>query len=148
MQIQPYLFFAGRCEEAIAFYRQAVNAQVLMLMRFKDSPVPHDPGTGGPVPDGEKIMHATIRIGETTINLSDGQAGDHLDFRGFALSLTTGGEGEARQVFNALAAGGLVLMPLGQTFFSPAFGMLTDRFGVMWMVYVVAQQDRPASAQG
>ena len=136
MQVQPYVFFDGRCEQAIEFYRQAVAAKVEMLMRFKDSPVPHDPGTGTPAPAGDKVMHATLRIGGSTINVSDGQAQGRPEFRGFALSLTCASDAEAQQLFGALSAGGKVQMPLGKTFFSSSFGMLVDRFGVMWMVYV------------
>ena len=139
MQVQPYLFFDGRCDEALEFYRQAVGAQVMMLMRYKDSPVPHDVGTGTPAPAGDKVMHASVRIGESTIIVSDGHAEGRPDFRGFALSLTASTDAEAQRLFTALSSGGKVQMPLGKTFFSSAFGMLTDRFGVLWMVYVAAE---------
>lgn len=138
MQIQPYLSFDGRCDEALEFYRQALGAQVTMLMRYKDSPVPHDPGTGAPAPAGDKVMHANVRIGESTLLASDGNCQNHPEFRGFGLSLTVPTEGEAQRMFAALSAGGKVQMPLGKTFFSPQFGMVSDRFGVLWMVYVAA----------
>ncbi len=138
MQVQPYLFFDGRCDEALEFYRHALGAQVTMLMRYKDSPVPHDPGTGDPAPAGDKLMHADVRIGDSTILASDGHARNHPEFRGFGLSLTVSTEAEAQRTFAALSAGGRVQMPLGKTFFSPQFGMVTDRFGVLWMVYVAA----------
>jgi PhnB protein len=130
MQIQPYLFFDGSCDEAIEFYRSTLGAEVMMLMRFKDSPEPVSPGTE------EKVMHANLRIGETTVLASDGRCLGKLSFHGFALSLTVASEAEADRVFTALGQGGQVQMPLIKTFFSPRFGMVADRFGVSWMVYV------------
>jgi PhnB protein len=131
MQIQPYLFFNGRCEEAIEFYRTAIGAEVTMLMRFKDGPEPASHG------DAEKVMHASLRIGDTPVLASDGRCSGQLSFQGFALSLTVSGEAEAERSFAALGEGGQVQMPLAKTFFSPKFGMVIDRFGVLWMVYVV-----------
>jgi PhnB protein len=133
MQVQPYLFFDGRCEEAVEFYRRALGAEVTMLMRFKDSP---DPGM---VSQGaeNKVMHSSLRIGETTVLASDGRCLDKPSFQGFALSLTVANEAEADRLFAALSDGGQVQMPLAKTFFSPRFGMVADRFGVSWMVYVV-----------
>lgn len=134
MQVQPYLFFKGRCEEALAFYHTALGAETLMLMHFKDSPDSQaiSPGTEN------KIMHASVRIGETTVMASDGRCEGSTSFAGFSLSLTFADEAEARRRFAALAEGGQVQMPLGNTFFSPCFGMLVDRFGVCWMVMVRA----------
>jgi PhnB protein len=132
MQVQPYLFYDGRCEEAIAFYRRALGAEVTMLMRFKDSP---DPGMVAPGA-GDKVMHASLRIGETTVLLSDGRCQGRPSFAGFALSLTVSTEAEAERLFGALGDGGQVQMPLTKTFFSARFGMVADRFGVSWMVYV------------
>lgn len=132
MEIQPYLFFDGRCEEAIDFYRRALGAEVTMLMRFSDSPEPAMCGTT----TGEKIMHASLRIGDTTVLMSDGRCEGRPSFQGFSLSLTVGSEAEAERLFMALSEGGQVQMPLARTFFSPRFGMVTDRFGVSWMVYV------------
>jgi PhnB protein len=132
--VQPYVFFDGKCEEAIEFYRRALGAQVNLQLRFKDSPEPPPPGCG-PV-DGNKIMHAQFQIGETVIMASDGRCTGQAKFEGFALSLTVPTEAEADRAFNALADGGAVGMPLGKTFFSARFGMVTDRFGVMWMVLV------------
>jgi PhnB protein len=134
MQIQPYLFFDGRCEEAIEFYSKALGAEVAMLVRFKDSPEPPHPGM--PPDSGNKVMHATLNIGGNTILVSDGHCLGKLNFQGFHLSLTVANEAEADRFFGALAEGGHVQMPLGKTFFSPRFGMLADRFGVGWMVYV------------
>jgi len=134
-EIGPYLFFDGRCEEAIEFYRKALGAEVDMLMRFKESPEPHQPGM---VPPGSenKVMHANLRIGMTSVMASDGRCGGKPHFDGFALSLGVATEAEADRRFAALAEGGQVQMPLAKTFFSPRFGMVTDRFGVMWMVIV------------
>ena len=134
MQVQPYLFFDGRCEEAIAFYRRALGAEVEMLMRFKDAPEP------GMTPPGsaDKVMHASLKIGGSMVLASDGQCGGKPSFQGFSLSLTVATETEADRSFAALSDGGQVHMPLGKTFFSSRFGMLADRFGVGWMVYVAA----------
>jgi PhnB protein len=135
MEIQPYLFFDGRCDEAIEFYRKTVGAEVQMLMRFKDNP---DSQQKGMIPPGgeNKVMHARLRIGEGVVLVSDGNNQNKPKFDGFALSLTIATEAEADRYFNALADGGTVQMPLTKTFFSPRFGMLADRFGVKWMVYV------------
>lgn len=133
MQIQPYLFFDGRCEEAIHFYRDVLGAEVVMMMRFKDSPE-RNPALP-PVP-GDKVMHATVRIGDSTVMASDGDCHGKASFNGFALSLNPATEADAKRLFSKLSEGGQVQMPLTKTFFSPAFGMLADRFGVSWMVVV------------
>ena len=137
MQVQPYLFFDGRCEEAIAFYRKTLGAEVTMLMHYKDSPEPHEPGM---IPPGaeNKVMHASFRVGETTVMASDGRCQGQPKFQGFALSLAASDEAEAERLFAALADGGQVQMPLSKTFFSSRFGMVADRFGVGWMVIVPA----------
>jgi PhnB protein len=130
--VQPYLFFDGRCEEAIEFYRRAVGAEVIMLHRFKDSPEP-----GMCVPGSEnKVMHARFRVGETTILASDGRCMGKLAFQGFSLSFTVASVDEAEKLFAAMAEGGQVQMPLAKTFFSPRFGMVADQFGVSWMILV------------
>jgi len=134
-EVQPYLFFNGRCEEAIEFYRRALGAKVDMMMRFKDSPEPPPPGAAPPG-SGDKVMHAQFSVGKTVIMASDGRCTGQLSFEGFALSLTVENEAEANRAFAALAEGGKIEMPLARTFFSPRFGMLSDRFGVCWMVYV------------
>jgi PhnB protein len=135
MLIQTYLFFDGRCDEAIEFYRKAVGAEVVMLMRFKDSPDPTPPGM---VPPGSenKVMHGALRIGESMVLVSDGHCGGKTNFQGFSLSLTVKTEADVDRAFNALSEGGQVQMPLGKTFFASRFGMLTDKFGVGWMVIV------------
>jgi PhnB protein len=135
MLIQPYLHFNGHCEEAIAFYQSALGAEVTMLTRFKDSPQPMQAGM---VPPGaeDKVMHAQFRIGETTVMASDGRCSGTLNFQGFSLGLSVKDEAAADKAFNALADGGKVQMPLTKTFFSPRFGMVTDRFGVAWMIHV------------
>jgi PhnB protein len=135
MQVQPYLFFDGRCEEAVEFYRRALGAEVTMLMRFKESPEPPQPGM---VPPGSenKVMHMALRIGDTTVLASDGRCMGKPSFQGFSLSLTVASEAEADRLFAALSEGGQVQMPLAKTFFSPRFGMVADRFGVSWMILV------------
>jgi PhnB protein len=132
MQVQPYLFFDGRCEEAIEFYRKTLGAEVQMLMRFKDSPEP------GHTPPGaeNKVMHSSLRIGDATVMASDGHCQGKPSFQGISLSLSVPDAAEAERVFNALADGGQVQQPLVETFFSPRFGMVADRFGVPWMVVV------------
>ena len=135
MQVQPYLFFDGRCEEAIEFYRKALGAKVEMLMRFKDSPEPHQPGMVPPSA-GDKVMHSSFRIGDTTVMASDGQCLGRPNFQGFSLSITARDDADAERLFASLTEGGKVQMPLAKTFFSSRFGMVADRFGVPWMVVV------------
>jgi PhnB protein len=133
--IQPYLFFNGSCEQAVEFYRTALGAEILMTMRFKESPEPPPPGQ---VPPGfeNKIMHTSFKIGRTTIMASDGCADEKPKFEGFSLAIAVPSEAEADRVFAALSSGGKVRMPLNKTFWSPRFGMVEDRFGIGWMVSV------------
>ena len=135
MNIQPYLSFDGRCEEAIEFYKSAVGAKVEFMMRNKESPEQAPPGT---IPAGNenKIMHVAFRIGDSTVMASDGYCKGNPEFKGIMLSIQADNATDAERMFAALAAGGKVLMPLGKTFWSPCFGMLADRFGVSWMVNV------------
>jgi len=135
--INPYLFFNGRCEEAVEFYRSALGAKVEFTMRFNESPEPHRPGM---VPPGfeNKIMHTSFRVGQTVVMASDGCSADKAKFEGFSLGITVSGEAEADRVFAALAEGGHVEMPLGKTFWSPCFGMVEDRFGIGWMISVAS----------
>jgi PhnB protein len=130
--VQPYLFFDGRCEEAVEFYKGALGAEVTMLMRFKDNPEPQANPTGAE----DKVMHTSFRIGDTTVMASDGRCQGRPSFQGFALSLTAPNDAEAERLFAALAEGGQVQMPLAKTFFSSRFGMVADRFGVPWMIVV------------
>ncbi len=132
MTVQPYLFFEGRCDEAIEFYKKAVGAEVGMLMRWKDAP---DKSMCTPGNEN-KVMHASIQINNARIMASDGRNSGKPDFKGFSLSLDAKNEADANRMFNALSEGGQVIMPLGKTFFSPCFGMLADKFGVHWMVLV------------
>ena len=130
--VQPYLFFDGRCDEALEFYRQALGAEVTMLMRFQDSPEP----ARCPAGSENKVMHARLRLGDSIVMASDGRCGGQPNFQGFALSLSVTTPAEADRLFAALAKSGQVQMPLAKTFFSPRFGMVTDRFGVLWMIIV------------
>lgn len=132
--ISPYLFFAGRCEEALNFYREAIGAQTEMVMRYSESPEPIPPGRLQPGFEN-KIMHASFRVGEALVMASDG-CNDEGSFDGFQLALTVPSEAAAQLAFNALAHGGTITMPLVKTFWSPSFGMLTDKFNVGWMVMV------------
>jgi PhnB protein len=132
MAIQPYLFFEGRCDEALEFYKKAVGAEVGMLMRWKDAP-----DKSMCTPDNQnKVMHSSLTINNARIMASDGRNSGKADFKGFTLSLDAKTEADAKRTFNALSDGGQVIMPLGKTFFSPCFGMLADKFGVHWMIIV------------
>ena len=135
MLVQPYLFFEGRCEEALEFYGQALGAKVEMMMRYKESPEPCDPKM---VPPGSenKVMHATFHVGDSTLMASDGGCSGKPNFGGVSLSLTVPSAEDAARLFQSLGEGGQVQMPLAKTFFSPSFGMVADRFGVSWMIYV------------
>lgn len=132
MQVQPYLFFDGRCDEALEFYQKAVGAKVGMLMRFNQAPDQSmiSPGSAN------KVMHAQMQIGEATVLLSDGRCLGKPNFQGFALTISAKTEAEADELFAALGEGGQVTMPMAKTFFSPRFGMLADKFGVGWMILV------------
>jgi PhnB protein len=135
MQAQPYLYFEGRCDEAIEFYRTALGAEVTMLMRYKDSPEPPQPGMLPPGAEN-KVMHSSFRIGESTLMASDGLCSGKPDFKGFTLTISVSNDSEAERLFASLGEGGKVQMPLAKTFFSSRFGMVADRFGVSWMLIV------------
>ena len=141
MSVQPYLTFGGRCQEAVEFYRDALGAEVQMLVRFKESPDTPPPGM---VPGnwGGKFMHVSLKIGDTVLMASDGCASSEKNFQGFSLSLTDRGRSGGRSQVRAFSNRGQVTMPLGKTFFSPRFGMLVDRFGVSWMVIVSGRGQR------
>ena len=142
MKVESYLMFEGRCEEALDFYRSALGAQVTTLMRFKDNPEPagapgcSDGSSPGPAPD--MVMHAEFTVGATTLMASDGMGSGTPRFEGISLALSPADAAEAQRLFRALAEGGQVHMPLAKTFFSKAFGMVADRFGVPWMVVAPA----------
>jgi PhnB protein len=132
--VQAYLNFDGKCDDALAFYKRALGAELQMLMRFKDCPEPPPPGC--PPPNPEKVMHAQFRVGDTVLMASDGRGSGKPSFQGVSLALTVPTEEEADKAFNALAEGGQVQMPLAKTFFSARFGMVADKFGLSWMVLV------------
>ncbi len=138
MKVESYLMFEGRCDEALEFYRHALGAQVTMLMRYKDNPEPAAgqgcADGGGPGPTPEMVMHAEFTVGETTLMASDGMGSGKASFQGISLALSPANAADAKRYFDALADGGKVQMPLTRTFFSQAFGMVADRFGVPWMV--------------
>lgn len=135
MRVLAYLNFDGRCEEAIDFYRRTLGAEVETLMRFNESPEPCAPGMLPPGSE-KKVMHASFRIGETTIMASDCHSAGKPTFQGISLAINPPDEAKAKHLFDALADGGKVNAPLTKTFFSPAFGVVSDRFGVTWMVHV------------
>lgn len=137
MQVQPYLFFEGRCEEALEFYRLTLGAEVTALIRYRDSPESQPPDMLPPG-SGDKVMHANFRVGGNVLMASDGNCRGEPGFQGFSLTITVAGTAEAERIFSALAEGGKIQMPLAQTFFSPRFGMVADRFGVSWMVLVMS----------
>jgi len=138
MTVQPYMFFNGRCEEAAEFYRQAIGAEVTMMLRYKDAPEGPPPGMLPPGSE-DKVMHMALRVGGAMVLASDGECSGTSDFKGFSLALTAPDKAGAEAWFNALAEGGQVRMPLGPTFFAPAFGMVTDKFGLGWMVLTDAE---------
>ncbi len=127
MKIEPYLYYQGRCDEALEFYTAAIGAKVEMLTRFRDMP-------GGPPGAGDKVMHASVRIGDATLLVSDGQSNGQPNFKGFALALSADNDAHAEAMFAALGAGGEVQMPMSSTPFASRFGMLNDKFGVQWTV--------------
>lgn len=130
MLVQSYLFFNGRCEEALDFYKKTIGAKVEFLMRFKEAPGEHKPAPGME----EKVMHCSFRIGDTVVMASDGMADGKTEFKGFSLTISTNSVDEAKRLFGTLSDGGQVHQPLIETFFSPSFGMLADKFGVSWMI--------------
>lgn len=139
MKVQSYLSFEGRCDEAIAFYKKALGAEVVQLMRYSEAPTDGAPGNpeagcAGGMPQADKVMHSVLRIGQTELMLSDGRCSGQAEFKGIMLSLSAGSDADARKWFDALADGGQVMQPLIPTFFTTSFGMLSDRFGVGWLL--------------
>ena len=134
MQTQIYLFFDGRTDEALDFYKKTLGIEVEMLMRFKDAP---PEAQSGCAPGSEnKVMHSCFKLGDQRVMASDGRNEGKPNFQGFALSLAAKDEAEADTLFAALGEGGQVQMPMMKTFFSPKFGMVQDKFGVGWMILV------------
>ena len=133
MKVQAYISFGGRCEEALAFYKKSVDAEITSLMRWKESP---DAAMKGPPGYEEKVMNAAFRIGETELMADDGMGDKKAVFKGMTLMIEVADDAEAKRVFTALGEGGSVTMPLAKTFWTSSFGMLTDKFGVPWMVNV------------
>ncbi|MGJ7608965.1 VOC family protein [Variovorax sp. LT1R20] len=143
MKVQSYLSFEGRCDEAIAFYKKALGAEIIQLMRYSDAPADAfegntDASCAGATPGPDKVMHSVLRVGDTELMLSDGQCSGKAEFKGIMLSITASADADARKWFDALADGGQVMQPLTPTFFTSNFGMLADRFGVAWMLVVDA----------
>lgn len=137
MYVQPYLFFNGRCDEALGYYEKHLGAKVNAKMRYKEAPPSDGPGANA---NDEHIMYSNFTIGDTVLMASDDCVNSNTKFQGFSLSLTVKTKDEADRAFNALADGGQVHAPLGQTFFSPYFGMVADRFGINWMVIIPGEQ--------
>lgn len=129
---KPYLYLSGQCDEALAFYQQHLGATISMLIRFNESPKPLPTD----LPDGyeDKVMHCEFSVGDMSIMASDGCKESTGEFRGFSLTLTIADEAYARQAFQALSEGGEVNMPLSETFWSPLYGQVTDKFGISWMI--------------
>ena len=144
MHVQPYLLFDGRCEEAAEFYQRTLGAEIIAMIRFKDSPVPPQ----GMAPGSEnKVMHLALKIGDSQIMASDGANTGATNFHGFSLALSVKTPADAERIFKALAEGGQVRAPLSETFFSPKFGMLADKFGLGWMVMAEAAQSGTGETQ-
>ena len=139
MRVEPYLMFGGRADEAIAFYQQAIGAKVAMVLRFDESPDKDHPM---PLPPnwGQKAMHCGMTVGDPLVMLSDGMSKEAVNYSGVTLSITADTEAQAKKMFDALAKGGNVFMPMGKTFWSPCFGMCSDQFGVSWMVGIDGPQ--------
>ena len=129
MRVEPYVYFHGRCEEALEFYRGAIDADGAVVARFSDIPG----SQAGPGAE-DKVAHAVLRIGDTVVLASDGQGGGTADFSGFSLSLTASDDAEAERLFAALSDGGSVQVPMTATPFASRLGLVADRFGVPWTV--------------
>ncbi|QIG47311.1 VOC family protein [Nordella sp. HKS 07] len=144
MQVQPYLSFEGRAEEALDFYAKAIGAKVGVKMRFKEAPPMEMSGNGcadmgaPPAHSAEKIMHSEFKVGDSLIMATDGMCSGNTNFTGISLALQAKDDAEAKKIFDALSQGGKVQQPLIKTFFASSFGMVADKFGVGWMV-VTAQ---------
>lgn len=134
-KIEPYLFFNGHCEEALNFYREKLNAEITYMIRFKE--MPEEAKQNAPCAEGmdDKIMHANFRIGDNHLMASDGCCDkDKTEFSGFSLSIAADTQEEGQKYMETLAEGGTVVMPYAATFWAKGFGMVQDKFGVLWMV--------------
>lgn len=139
VEVQNYLFFSGRCDEALAFYKEHLSADVKFMIRFNESPEPMPEGVLQPGFEN-KVMHAEFSLGNVRVMASDG-CNDVEKFSGFRIALSVPAEEETRRIFNALASeGGKVDMPLMKTFWSPLYGQVTDKFGVGWMVMIPGEE--------
>ena len=138
MKLNAYLDMKGRAQEAIEFYKQALGAEVAVLMRFKDMPAQDDKNCEMSPEMEQKVMHATLNIGDSVLMISDSPEPDSgaAEFKGITLSIGTDDMAAAEKMFHALAKEGKVEMPLARTFWAKAFGMVNDKFGVSWMVNV------------
>ncbi|MCB1852433.1 MAG: VOC family protein [Gammaproteobacteria bacterium] len=136
-KVNNYLFFSGRCEEALDYYCRHLGARIELLFRFGDSPEPIPEGAIPPDFDN-KVMHAEFTLGDTRLFASDG-CSINGPVGGFSLALTLTVEEAVRRAFTALADGGSIVMPLEPTFWSPLYGQVNDRFGISWMVMMPGQ---------
>jgi len=136
MNVQTYLFFDGRCEEAIEFYKAVFGADLLYSMRFREGP----PNLVT-AENEEKIFHATMRFGETVINLSDDLKQERGSFGGFAILAHLDNDASAEEAFESLQEGGRVGMPIQEVFWASRYGIVTDRFGVTWKIQAGQPKD-------
>lgn len=134
MEIQPYLFFNGQCDQAIAYYTEILGAQLIEKHTYADAP-PGSSSPDCPTPPSHLIMHAMLKIGDSIVLVSDGRGEGAMKFDGFFLTLLVHDVQQGRKLHQAILNQGKELMPYMPTFYSPGFGMVTDRFGVGWMIY-------------
>ena len=137
MRMNAYLSFRGDCEEAFEYYREHLGADVGQLFRYAGSPMADQ----APADWGHKIMHGTVTIGGEPLMGGDVAPGDYQAPRGFSMSLALADTGKADRIFRALSDGGTVQVPMAETFWAARFGMVTDRFGIPWMINC----ERPAA---
>jgi PhnB protein len=130
MQVNPYLWFDGRCAEAFGSYAQLLGGEIAMLQTHADSPAAAQAPPGW----GDKIMHARLLVGDAVLMGSDVPPPHHQAPQGFSVSLQVDRIAEGERIFNGLAEGGAVRMPFQPTFWAAGFGMCVDRFGIPWMV--------------
>ena len=133
MKVQAYISYRGRCEEALEFYKRSIGAEVIGLMRWKES---LDATMKAPPGFEEKVMNASFRVGDTLMMADDSPGEAPAEYKGMTLAIEVADDVEAQRVFTALVEGGKVTMALAKTFWTSSFGMLTDKFGVPWMVNV------------